>query len=225
MTTMGFSWLCWKKACIECAAGWRQAIAPRAKRFGRSVLAGVWLLLPLQGAAETALTEVTQLQIERQNDGIYLSASLQFELPPVVEEALFKGVSMYFVAEADVYRARWYWADKKLLTAERHMRLAYHPLTRRWRVNVSSGALSGTNLGLALNQSYETLPEAVGSLRRISRWRIAEAADMDIDQRHTIDFRFKLDLSQLPRPFQIGVLGQGDWNIAATSALQIPAGK
>jgi hypothetical protein len=161
------------------------------------------------------------MQVERQSDGLYLSAQLQFELPAVVEEALLKGVSMYFAAEADVYRARWYWTDKKLLTAERHMRLAYHPLTRRWRLNVASGPLSGANLGLTLSQNYETLPDAVAALRRFSRWKIAEAADVDAEQKHNIEFRFKLDLSQLPRPFQIGALGQADWNISASSSLQV----
>jgi hypothetical protein len=31
-----------------------------------------------------------------------------------------------------------------------------------------------------------------------------------------VEFRFHLDLSQLPRPFQIGTLGQADWNISAS---------
>ena len=29
-----------------------------------------------------------------------------------------------------------------------------------------------------------------------------------------LEFSFRLDLSQLPRPFQIGVAGQSDWAIA-----------
>jgi hypothetical protein len=32
-----------------------------------------------------------------------------------------------------------------------------------------------------------------------------------------VEFRFRLDMSQLPRPFQIGTLGQSDWNISASS--------
>jgi hypothetical protein len=210
MTTTAFFLRCWKNARLERLA-WRFCM-------GVAMAVG-WMASGV--AAESGPTEVTQMQVERQSDGLYLSAQLQFELPAVVEEALLKGVSMYFAAEADVYRARWYWTDKKLLTAERHMRLAYHPLTRRWRLNVASGPLSGANLGLTLSQNYETLPDAVAALRRFSRWKIAEAADVDAEQKHNIEFRFKLDLSQLPRPFQIGALGQADWNISASSSLQV----
>jgi hypothetical protein len=28
-----------------------------------------------------------------------------------------------------------------------------------------------------------------------------------------VEFRFRLDVSQLPRPLQIGTLGQSDWTI------------
>lgn len=210
MTTTGFFLHCWKNARLE--------------RLARHICVGVAVataLISPCAAAESGPTEVTQMQVERQPDGLYLSAQLQFELPAVVEEALLKGVSMYFSAEADIYRARWYWTDKKLLTAERHLRLAYHPLTRRWRLSVASGPLSGANLGLTLSQNYETLPDAVAALRRFSRWKIAEAGDVDAEQKHTVEFRFKLDLSQLPRPFQIGALGQADWNISASSSLQV----
>jgi hypothetical protein len=43
--------------------------------------------------------------------------------------------------------------------------------------------------------------------------RIADYAEVDLDATHTLDFRFRLDVSQLPRPFQIGAVGQSDWNI------------
>ena len=51
-------------------------------------------------------------------------------------------------------------------------------------------------------------------MQRISRWKIAEAGRLDPDARYYVDFRFRLDMSQLPRPLQIGVGGQADWNIA-----------
>ena len=37
----------------------------------------------------------------------------------------------------------------------------------------------------------------------------------DTLENHTVDFRFRLDVSQLPRPFQIGAVGQADWIILA----------
>ena len=165
------------------------------------------------GSPNAVATEVTQLKMERTDEGVYLSASVRFDLPPVVEDALLKGIPMFFVAEADIYRDRWYWYDRRVTTATRTMRLAYQPLTRRWRLNVMSGAISVTGLRASFSQNYDTLSDAVASIQRLSRWRIAEASEVEPDVRHNVEFRFRLDLSQLPRPFQIGVAGQKDWAI------------
>jgi hypothetical protein len=168
-------------------------------------------------------TEITQLKMERSEEGVYLSATVKFELSPVVEDALLKGIPMFFVAEADIYRGRWYWYDKRVTTATRTARLAYKPLTRRWRLNVLPGAISVTGLRAAFSQNYDTLEDAIASIQRFSRWRIADASEIEPDVRHNVDFRFRLDLSQLPRPFQIGVAGQKDWAIAAETNRELVA--
>jgi hypothetical protein len=72
-------------------------------------------------------------------------------------------------------------------------------------------------VGLALNQSFDTLSQVMTAIKRVSRWKIAEASDLDANQKYKVDFRFRLDLNQLPRPFQIGALGQSDWDIVATT--------
>jgi hypothetical protein len=87
----------------------------------------------------------------------------------VVEDALLKGIPMFFVVEADIYRDRWYWTDPRVASAARTIRLAYQPLTRRWRVNIASGLItSSSGLRATLNQNYETLSEAC---RPSSAWR------------------------------------------------------
>ena len=156
------------------------------------------------------------MRVERSEGDVLLSAQVQFELPAAVEDALQRGVPLFFVAEADILRERWYWSDKRLVSAERRLRLAYQPLTRRWRLTVTTGAPKGGALGLALNQYFDTLPEALAIIKRISRWPIAEASELDPATRYRVEFRFKLDLAQLPLPFQIGTLGQSDWNVAQT---------
>lgn len=171
---------------------------------------------PRAAHAQSAAAEVTQFRLDNSSDGILLSAVVGFELPPSVEDALLKGVAMYFVAQAEVYRERWYWTDRKVTVAERNMRLVYQPLSRRWRLNVSSGSISNNRAGVALNQSFDTLEEALAAVQRLSRWKIAEAEEVDPEHRHTVVFNFRLDVSQLPRPLQIGALGQSDWNISAT---------
>ncbi len=193
------------------------------------LLACAWLACGYGGdaRADAPSTEVSQLRFERAGDAILLSAAIKFELSTVVEEALLKGIPMIFVAEVDVFRERWYWTNKRVVSAERHMRLAYQPLTRRWRLNVASGLITPAGLGVALNQNFDSLPEALTAVQRISRWKVADLADFDLDQRHLVEFRFRLDMSQLPRPFQIGTLGQTDWDIsvAASQALVLETNK
>ncbi len=176
----------------------------------------VWLLLACTVAHAQVQTEVSQLRVERTDEELQLSAQLQFEISTAVEEALVKGIPMVFVISADVVKERWYWYDKKLVAAERFMRLAYQPLTRRWRLNVSSGPVVNNGVGLALNQSFDTLAQALSAMKRIAKWKIADTSDIDLSGKYKLDFRFKLDLSQLPRPFQIGALGQSDWDVSAS---------
>jgi Domain of unknown function (DUF4390) len=164
---------------------------------------------------------ISFLQVERSDGAIFLNAQLAFDLPAPIEDVLLKGIPLFFVAEAEVRRDRWYWYDKKLAVATRQIRLAYQPLTRRWRLNVSntSGG-NGGGLGGGLPQYFDTLVEALSKVQRISRWRIVELTELDPDVLHTVELSFKLDISQLPRPFQIGLIGQNDWNISTSKSIR-----
>jgi hypothetical protein len=203
MTTMAFITHCLKKNRLDLIG----------------LLACISLLwcLPGLALAEAAPTEISLLKLERAGDAVLLTATVKFDLPPVVEDALQKGVALFFVAEADILLERWYWSHKKVVSAERHMRLAYQPLTRRWRLNVASGLITNAGLGMALNQNFDTLHDALAAIQRLSRWHIADTTDLNLDKRHLIDFRFRLDVLQLPRPLQIGTLGQTDWDISAAT--------
>lgn len=129
-----------------------------------------------------------------------------------------KGVAVIFVAEAQVLRERWFWTNKEVAKVERHMRLAYQPLTRTWRLNVGANVATNAGLGMALNQNFESMSDALATVQRFSGWRIAAMADIDLAQPHRVELRFRLDASQLPRPLQIGTIGQSDWSISATSS-------
>lgn len=213
VTTMAFITHCSKNQLLSWHA-WLCAVA-------------LWALSAGLVRAETVVAETPQLKVERIDDGLWLSTSLKFELPAVVEDALLKGIPIYFVAEADVLRERWYWTNRKLSSVQRQVRLAYHPLTRRWRLNVTEGEASESTHGLALNQNFDSVQDAMGAVRRVSRWRIADAAGVDPGARHLVEFRFRLDMAQLPRPLQIGTLGQSDWQISliAIQPLTLEAAK
>ena len=182
----------------------------------RMLAAACWLCLLALAPAHAKEPDVQQMTLQRTGEGLYLSARLALEPTPAVEDALLKGVPLYFVWQADVYRDRWYWTDLRVASAARTLRLAYLPLTGRWRVNIVSGLItSSSGLRATLSQNYETLPEALSAIQRVAHWKIADASEVQPGEPYTLNLNFWLDLSQLPRPFQIGVAGQRDWTISA----------
>lgn len=177
---------------------------------------------PVQ-AAEGAPAEVGELRLERTEEGLYLGTTLQFVLPELAEDALYKGIPMFFVAEAQVLRDRWYWSGREVAEATRYWRLSYQPLTRRWRLNMSPVPFTNSGLGVVLGQNFDEYDDALSAMQRISRWKIAEGGVIEADAAHTVNFRFRLDMSQLPRPFQIGAVGRSGWNLLVSRSQRLPA--
>ena len=167
--------------------------------------------------------EVHEVRLERGEDQLMLSAAIHLELPPLVVDAAEKGIPLYFVAEASVLKKRWYWYDKHVSTALRYYRLAYQPLTRRWRLQVSNAPINYSGLGVTLGQSFDELHDALAAVRRIADWKIAPVKDVALDGKEELSFSFKLDVSQLPRPFQFGVSDRPDWNLSASQTLTLTA--
>jgi hypothetical protein len=186
----------------------------------------LWSLLMITGAAHAQSQQgqpiqLEDLQVQRLEDGYYVNAGMQIEWPTAVDEALSKGVPLHFVARADILRERWYWYDREVARQERYMRLSYQPLTRRWRLLVSSQPIGNTGLGVSLGQSFDSASEALSALGRINRWKVAELAQVEVDAKHRVDFSFRLDLTQLPRPLQLGILGESDWNLGVSRSLKL----
>lgn len=163
--------------------------------------------------ADTVPPDISSMQVTRTDEGVFLSANLQFDLPVQVEDALRQGIPLYFTAEALVQRERWYWSDQHLGTATRYYRLTHQPLTRRWRLHISNTAFTSSGTGLALGQTYEQLEDAMAAIQRISRWKILEPAQLGSTSGVSVQLRFRVDLSALPRPLQMGVLGRSVWNL------------
>lgn len=175
------------------------------------------LVLPARAA------DLQQLSLTRNADGVFLSASVNMELAPSMEDALSRAVPLYFVVQADVLRERWYWSDKRLGGASRTYRLAYQPLTRHWRVSVAAGSGPGGALQYALHQNHDSLAAALLFITKLSGWQVAEAGRIDGESDLMLDFRFKLDLALLPRPFQLGMNAQNEWSLDVRRRVAVPA--
>jgi Domain of unknown function (DUF4390) len=92
------------------------------------------LLLAAAGSAWAQGVELTTLKVSREEGGLNLEFAARVSLPKAVEDALERGVPIYFVAQADLRRSRWYWRDERVSRVTRSWRIAYQPLTGFWRV-------------------------------------------------------------------------------------------
>jgi Domain of unknown function (DUF4390) len=177
-------------------------------------------VLPVQAQAVATLQ---QAALVRSEEGLFLTAAVAYEPSASVAEAVARSVPLYFVAQADVMRERWYWADQRVASASRTYRLAYQPLTRRWRVSVAAGAGPAGNLQYALHQNHDSLKQALAAVTRLYGWKVADADTLTGSGQHHLNFQFKLDMALLPRPFQLGMNAQTDWNIDLRRTLAVPA--
>ena len=215
---MGFTLPCYKKWSVDL----------RLVRASRLLRAFAWLLWC---AATTALGHlahaqgapaVAHMEVERSLEGLFLNVSMEFGLPWLVQVALLQGIPMTFVADAEVTRSRWYWSDEKVSSVQRFLRLSYQPLTQRWRLNVSSAPFSTSGLGVSVGQSYDQLSDVLAAMQRIAHWDIADAQVLDTGSPYRVHFHFQLDMSQLPRPLQIGALGRSGWNLSIARTERVP---
>jgi hypothetical protein len=177
----------------------------------RRLLAGLLLAVATWGMAWPVLAqgvELKQIRLQRQDNELTLEFSTRLTLGPAIEDALHRGVPMYFNAQATVYRNRWYWRDERIARVSRTWRLAWQPLTASWRLSLGG-----------LSQGYPSLPEALATLSRVSGWRLAELDRIEAGERYYVEFSFKLDNSQLPQPMQID-LG-GDWKLGIERSIRL----
>ena len=186
-------------------ARWRQLWAGWAAAF---LLLGTTLCWSLPAQAP----ELSQFKMTRNEEGLLLDVAVRFELPHPVEDALHKGVPLYFVAEASLYHNRRYWRDRRVASATRTWRLSYQPLTRNYRVRFGG-----------LSQSFDNLTEAVTTVSRIGRWKLAEPGQISDSEALYVEFSYKLDTGMLPRAMQIGIGGQPDWNLLIEKTQRVTA--
>jgi hypothetical protein len=172
----------------------------------RSWLVAVVALLPVLALAVEI--EIANPQITASEDGFVVSADFGFDLNERLEEAVSRGVVLYFVTEFEMTRPRWYWLDEKVVSRSQTQRLSYHALTRQYRL--SRGGL---------HQSFDTLSEALRVLSRLRNWLVidgrGEKAGVQAGDTYMAALRMRLDINQLPRPFQISALGNRDWSLAS----------
>jgi hypothetical protein len=152
--------------------------------------------------ADTIPALSASLRIE---DGeVLLSAEFGFALTPALEEALEKGIPLYFTIEFELVRTRFLWFPQKVAEWSISYRVSYNSLTRQYRV--SSGPLG---------QTFESLDDVQRFIGHVASRPVANADDLVKGARYEASVREKLDVNQLPKPFQVNALASRDWQLAS----------
>jgi len=183
-------------------------ITPSCRRI--SLLRWLSAVLALWCDAALATTEgihVKLAELSLNGGEYYLEANFEVGLTPTLEDALNKGLPLHFVVEFELIYPRWYTAylwNKSVAELELHYRLSYNALTRQYRLSFG-----------ALHQNFDTLNEALALLGRVRPRFVVDADALDEDKVYEAAIRMQLDVSQLPKPFQINALASRDWNLAS----------
>jgi len=167
------------------------------------MVALVFAIATLAAAAARADTIVVKsAELRAEEDGYFLNAEFDFTLNPTLDEALQKGVPLYFLLEFELVRPRWYWLDEKVITATTQYRVSYNALTRQYRV--ASGLLGLT---------FDSLDEVQRFLSRVTSREVARRDQVVKGTRYEAALRLRLDVNQLPKPFQMSALASRDWTL------------
>ncbi|HJV72242.1 DUF4390 domain-containing protein [Ideonella sp.] len=187
------------------------APAPAAHRVIRAVAGALLMLwLALAGPAWAQAIDLPTFELKRTDGALMLDFVARPVLSKAVEDAMQRGVPVYFVAQAALYRSRWYWRDERVARVSRTWRLSYQPLTNSWRLGFG-----------ALSQSYPNADEALDMAGRASRWKVADADQLEPGEHYYVEFSYRLDNNQLPRPMQLDLAAQADWQLSVERRIKV----
>ena len=145
---------------------------------------------------------VTSATIELTEEGWALDAVFDVQFSPRLEEAVNRGVPLYFVVEFELAKPRWYWFDDKPVQLSQTYRISYTPLLRQYRLSVGS-----------VYQNFTRFEEVTRVLSRLRGWHVADKGALKKDQVYQAAVRMRLDTAQLPKPFQLNAIASRDWTL------------
>jgi|APCry1669188879_1035177.scaffolds.fasta_scaffold17570_2 hypothetical protein len=175
-----------------------------SRRIKQFIFLGLMALSIFSTAVNAEGIKIKSFELEKVDNDWLLNATFQIELSPGLEDAVQKGVVLYFQTDFELTRSRWYWFDEKPISAQRQARLSYQPLTQQYRI-ASEG----------FSFSAKTISEALQAVGSIGGWRVIDNSQLDPNKAYTASLHMALDLSKLPKPFQVNALNSREWNVSS----------
>ena len=170
----------------------------------RSAFIALWLAMAAAMPAHAQGIEIRKATVTVADDAYVLDAQFDIALTHTLEDVLNKGVPLYFLLEFELVRSRWYWFNDRVSNWQQQHRLSYNALTRQYRLGVGN-----------LYQNYGSLSEALEVMSRVRRRQEIEPGALRRDTTYSAALRFRLDTSQLPKPFQLNAVGSREWYVGS----------
>ncbi len=170
-------------------------------RYCTKLLSLLLLLWLITGQALADGIQVGKVQVRQSDDGYQLAVEYDINLNFVLQQALSRGIPLYFVSEFSLTRSRWYWLDEDIYHSDQTTKFSYNILTRQYRI--SRGALY---------QNFASLDEALNTLARQSSGMIPVSV-FDKSEKYVAEVHLRLDITQLPKLLQVNALTGRDWNL------------
>jgi len=155
-------------------------------------------------AAQLHGIEVRRAMFVVEDDHYVLEADIDTILSAPLEDALNKGIPLYFQLEFELVRSRWYWFNDKVISRQQQYRLSFNALTRQYRIGIG-----------AFYQNFPTLAEALQVMSKVRRREDIEPGMLSKETGYTAGLRLRLDTSQLPKPFNLNALGSREWSLGS----------
>ena len=179
--------------------------------IGRSSTRWTWLLagcvlnaVVVSANVRAEGATIVSAKLEASEDGYQIDADIALQLTATLQEAVRKGVPLYFVAEFELSRGRWYWLDQTVISASRERRISYTPLTDQYRISYSG-----------ISQNVASFEDVRRALSRVRSWTVIERGKLKAGERYDAALRFRLDTSQLPKPFQLNAIASKEWVLSS----------
>jgi hypothetical protein len=171
-------------------------------RWKCNILSVFCLMIAVCGGLSPALADgisVNRADAQLSENNYRISATFDVNLTYTAQQALARGIPLYFKGEFLLTRSRWYWLDEEIFKGEQTVKLSYNVLTRQYRI--SRGALF---------QNFIRFEDALKILSRQNSPAIP-AELMKQNGNYLASVRFRLDIAQLPLPLQVNALTGKDW--------------
>jgi len=162
----------------------------------------LWLAPIERVAADIIVVNSAELRLD--DEQYDLNAEFGFALNRTLEEALHNGIPLYFDLEFDLSRPRPFWFDDTVAHLAITYRVSYDALTQKFRV--ATGLLS---------QQLDSLDEVERLIARVVARPVVRQDAVTKGVRYEAALRLRLDVAQLPKPFQINALASREWSLTS----------